>query len=128
MKKNILNIFIYIILMLCSIGCKIKEKSGEMKDITYYELNMKIQNKDTFILQFSKTECPYCIALEEKEKKYLLENDEIIYRFLIDIDTNNEDYVNNRKFFSETFPDLESVPTVYKVDEGVPLKIIPSLK
>ena len=61
------------------------------------ELVNKIENKDTFILQFTKTTCPFCKDLEKIENEYFLNNDEIIFRFFTDL--NEKDYNENLNFF-----------------------------
>lgn len=86
-------------MIIFSFGCQnIKsETQGQFIDITYKELVNKIENKDTFILQFTKTTCPFCKDLEKIENEYFLNNDEIIFRFFTDL--NEKDYNENLNFF-----------------------------
>lgn len=126
--KKIYNLLLILFLIPVLFGCEIKQakSQGSFTDISYEELVKKIDNKDSFILQFSKTACPYCQELEEVESEYFIKNNEIIYRFYIDL--NELDYDENIDFFKSKFNDLSFVPTVYWMEEGVAKNQLPILE
>ncbi|MDO4589572.1 MAG: hypothetical protein Q4B33_06870 [Fusobacterium sp.] len=124
-KKFCKTIFVFLIIF-SLIGCSShKKQEGTIIDITYNDMISKINNKETFILQFAKQTCPYCIELEKTERNYLKENNKIIYRFYIDV--HSESYKKNIEFLSTFFSDLNSVPTVYWIEKGKPMNQLPIL-
>lgn len=127
--KKIYNLLLILFLIPVLFGCEIKQASKKPRFFYWYflwRISKKIDNKDSFILQFSKTSCPYCQALEEVESEYFIKNNEIIYRFYIDL--NELDYDENIDFFKSKFNDLSFVPTVYWMEEGVAKNQLPILE
>lgn len=108
-------------------GCKNQaKKTGSFIDISYETMVKKMENRDTFILQFTKKSCPYCISLEEVEQDYLSKNNIKIYRFYTD--SNIDDYQSNIDFFHSKFADFEYVPTVYWIEKGKPMNQLPIIE
>lgn len=128
LRKSIISLII-IFLFCILIGCNSrktefdKNKKGKLVDISVEEIKNKIQNNDTFILQFTKTNCPYCLQLEKIEKEYLKENDIIIYVF--SIDKNIHEFKNNQEYFNNLFGDIDHVPIVYWLYKGEPKNNLP---
>lgn len=108
-----------------SFGCNNAKTptTGGFVNITISEATRKLENGDTFILQFSKNTCPYCKELEAIESPYLLERGISIYRIL----TNDEEseYDSNSDFITENFSDLKSVPSVYWIKDGEVMNKLP---
>lgn len=118
MKHLKLLMIIGLLLSGCSQVQESKEtEKGRIVDLNFNELQNKITNKDSFVLQFSKRECPYCIELEKIEDKYLINNDLIIYRYYPQ--ENIEHYQESIEYIQDFFPDLKYVPTVYWIEDGV---------
>lgn len=90
---------------------------GKIIDINFQELQSKINHKDSFILQFSKRDCPYCIELEKIEKDFLTDNNVIIYRYYPS--ENIEHYQDSMMYIQDYFSDLKYVPTVYWINKGI---------
>ena len=118
MKHLKLLMIIGLLLSGCSQVQESKEtEKGRIVDLNFNELQNKITNKDSFVLQFSKRECPYCIELENIEDKYLINNYLIIYRYYPQ--ENIEHYQESIEYIQDFFPDLKYVPTVYWIEDGV---------
>lgn len=129
--KRINNIrILFAIFLFCVILCscnskkeKSYQKTGDLKEISIEQIINKIQNEDTFILQFTKTNCPYCLQLEKVEKEYLKENDIIIYVF--SIDKNIYEFKDNQEYFNNLFGNIDHVPIVYWLYKGEPKNNLP---
>ena len=57
LKKNILNVFLVIMMVLCLTSCKSSKLMIE--EININQLEKLIENKEDFILQISLEQCPY---------------------------------------------------------------------
>lgn len=55
---KILSLFIVIIVLV--VGCGSNKNKEHLIDISYDELNKKIENSDTFILEIVQDGCPHC--------------------------------------------------------------------
>lgn len=125
--KKIYNYILTFLLIMCLIGCQNNaKKQGSFTDITYDAMVEKLDKKDTFILQFTKKTCPYCIKLEKIEADYLLNHNVDIFRFYVDL--NENDYKNNLNFLNSIFEDINFVPTVYWIEKGKPMNQLPILE
>ncbi len=71
--RNIMLFIVVGILLFGGIVFALGNK-GEFREISYSELLDKVNNKDTFVLCITKTDCPHCSLykpkLEEASKKY----------------------------------------------------------
>ena len=69
---------------------------------------------------------PVLSRIRRSRKWVFYKNNEIIYRFYIDL--NELDYDENIDFFKSKFNDLSFVPTVYWMEEGVAKNQLPILE
>lgn len=121
MLKKGMAILLFLIVLS---GCQEKvDKKGSLIELTTIQLQEKFKNKNTFILQFSKTQCPFCQELEKIEKDYLNSNPEIIYVYYIDKQI--ESFENEKKFFSSMSLEIKEVPTVFWIEKGVAKNTLP---
>ena len=61
-----------------------KEEDKHLPEISFTELEEKINNKESFILVLTKTNCSYCIEYKPVLKKVLTEYDIYAYELYID--------------------------------------------
>ncbi len=93
MKKNIVIFIVIAIVITASIGLiyastilhgKEKYEDKHLIEITFKELQEKVDNKETFILLISRSDCSHCIEYKPTLKKVLAENDIIAYEIQLD--------------------------------------------
>lgn len=118
-------------LLLCSVlvlsGCVIQKKDYEEIDITYEELQEKIENKETFVVEVHRENCPYC----EKAAHFVEETKQehpnvVLYRLDCtdwELKTNEDQtalYSETEigKTFLEQFPGFYYTPTFYAFKNG----------
>lgn len=90
MKKRV--ILLIIICLVVLIGGIIYDRvfnTSKLIEITYEKLVDKINNKDTFVLLISQTECSHCLAYKPKLDKVAKRYDLNIY--VIEVDLLDED-------------------------------------
>ena len=80
MKKYILILIICLVLIT---GCKKNEK-GKLITLDYDELKEKIDNKDTFILVITRTDCSHCAIYIPRLEKVLKEYELTAYKVEVD--------------------------------------------
>ena len=124
--KKIIYLSIFMIAATISFGCSNVKKTTTTDgfiNISISDAAQKIESGDTFILQFSKTNCRYCKELEAIESPYLLEREIPIYRIL----TNDEEseYDSESDFITKNFSDLKTVPSVYWIKDGEVMNKLP---
>ena len=81
LKKNILNVFLVIMMVLCLTSCKSSKLMIE--EININQLEKLIENKEDFILQISLEQCPYCLELRSIEEDLVTENSITIYEYTV---------------------------------------------
>lgn len=69
---------------------KENELDKHLVELNYSELQEKIDNKESFILVISKTDCPHCQAFKPIFKEVLSKHDIIAYEIRIDTLTKEE--------------------------------------
>ena len=89
LKKNILNVFLVIMMVLCLTSCKSSKLMIE--EININQLEKLIENKEDFILQISLEQCPYCLELRSIEEDLVTENSITIYEYTVK--TKNDMYL-----------------------------------
>ncbi len=75
--EKICKIGILFLIILCMTGCK----KGYMDEINYQEYHQLLDQKETFILEVMRTDCPYCQDFKPKLNK-VLEDYEITIKFI----------------------------------------------
>lgn len=93
MKKKILIFGSILVIILAVIGMvyasitlkgKEKNEDNHLLEINFTDLNKKIENKETFILLISQTECAHCLAYKPIFKKVLAKYDITAYELSLD--------------------------------------------
>lgn len=111
-KKAIIIIIICLVLLIGAfVGDRVLSKSN-LKEIKYDKMMEKINNKESFIVLFSQTECTHCKAFKPKLKKVANEFNIVIY--YLETDLLDEDTYNDlKKIFS-----FSGTPTTVFVVNG----------
>lgn len=121
MKKKVIGIIAIIVIISAIIGLiyassvlKGKENNLDKRliDLKYSELQEKIDNKDSFILVVSKTDCEHCIAYKPVLKEVLADHDLTAYE--IRIDTLSKEELNS---FSQ-IANITGTPTTIFIVDG----------
>ena len=86
MKKIL---FILLICLILITGCEKKTK-GKLITIDYKELKEKIENKDSFILVVTRTDCSHCAVYIPRLEKVLKDYELTAYQIEVDTWTNEE--------------------------------------
>ena len=111
LKKNILNVFLVIMMVLCLTSCKSSKLMIE--EININQLEKLIENKEDFILQISLEQCPYCLELRSIEEDLVTENSITIYEYTVKTKNDNDiDYITS------ILPSLQYYPSIYKFTDG----------
>jgi len=93
MKKKILIFGSILVIILAVIGMvyasitlkgKEKNEDNHLLEINFTDLNKKVENKETFILLISQTECAHCLAYKPIFKKVLAKYDITAYELSLD--------------------------------------------
>ena len=121
-KKLLLILLLIFTNTLCACSSQ-NNIQGKIVEISIQDIKSKIEQKQTFILQFTKTSCPYCKTLNFIEEKYIKNNQDTI--FVFDIENNPESFNENQDFIHATFNDLKTVPSVYWIEKGKPENQLP---
>ena len=109
MKKKGIIIAIIAVVVLAFIGMiyastTLKEKEKNEDDhlviVSYDELQQKVDNKETFILLISQTDCPHCLAYKPILKEVLVDYD--LYAYEIQLDTLSDDEISKLNNIANT--------------------------
>lgn len=111
MKKNILIIALFVVLSFMLSGCGSNDNEY-LKDISYKELNEKIENKDSFILEVVQTGCSNCTAFTPKFKSVLEDYEITAYQMNI----TNLSESDSKKFLDDY--DVDGTPTILFFVDG----------
>ncbi len=120
-SKSIIGIVVTLISVLAIVGLiyagitlnkKSEEEDKSLVTITYKELDEKINNKDSFILVISRTDCSHCASFKPKLKSILSDNNIIAYEIATDTLSESES-----KKFKKLFT-IQGTPTTVFITEG----------
>lgn len=114
-KQSIITILIIILILgssflLLNTMANSKQK-GELKKITYEEINKKIANEDNFILIVSQSTCSHCATYKPKIEQ-------ICEDYKIDVYYIDYDLEKNKKEFLEKFDLNGATPTTVFFQKG----------
>lgn len=76
-----------------------------------------IQNERSFVLQVSRDECICCEDVEKIEAD-LFRLDEALVIFELDLARNNHDYEQAKQYLQELFPEFNSLPGIFVIENG----------
>ncbi|MDR1782128.1 MAG: thioredoxin family protein [Bacilli bacterium] len=80
--KKILTLLTCVAIAFVFVGCSSK---GEVKEIKPSSISERMDNKETFVVEFASTTCSHCIAFAPIYEGYAKENTDIpFYRIYID--------------------------------------------
>lgn len=115
MKKNNTLYIILTIILIAIISILIinnnNQPKGEYREITYNEINKKIENKETFILIVSQSTCSHCATYKPKIK--IIAEDYGINAYYIDINLEK-----NKETFLKEFKLSGTTPTTIFINNG----------
>ena len=103
MKKLLITLLGILTLTGCS--------SNKIVDLTYNELEDKIKNKDTFILQITNDGCSACETFYPRFEEIIKDNDLTSYK------VNLAKLGNNMNDFNKMF-NIKGTPTVIFINKG----------
>ncbi len=113
MKKAIKFLSIFLILLVCVVGCgKEKETSKNLISIDYAEFNQKLANNESFILEVVQTTCHNCISFTPKFTAVLEEYDVTAYS----LNLTNMSEKDNKQFLNDY--KVDGTPTVMFFENG----------
>ena len=90
---------------------------GEIISITMAEMEEKMQNKESFLVSFVTTDCPYCHDFHDLLEDYVQDNSVIMYQVILDYEERPEE--ENRRLVTQRFEEFNTVPGVFYVQDGV---------
>lgn len=98
-KKLIILIGVCLVILIGGIIVDRVLNKSNLIEISYKEVMEKIENKDTFILVVSQTECTHCLAYKPKLDKVAKEYNLDVYVIEVDLISEEED-VELKKHFN----------------------------
>ncbi len=122
MKKKVIQISVFIVIILAVIGLIYASTVLKGKEIdldkhlvllTYPELKEKVDNKESFILLFSQTDCPHCAAFKPIFKEVLAKHDITAYEIQTDTLTKEE------AIALKDIANVSATPTTIFIENGV---------
>ncbi len=125
MKKKLIKYSIIAVVLIAvgglvyastKLNSKIKEEDSHLIEITYDELQKKVDNKESFILLFSQTQCSHCAEYKPVLKKVLTKYDLYAYEIVTDKLTKEE----NAKI--KDIANISGTPATVFIEDGVETK------
>ena len=120
-KKLLIILFAFIVFVSISsliyagitLNTQEKEKSNHLIELSYNELEKKINKKESFILVVTRTNCSHCIEYKPVLKDVLLKYNITAY----EIDTEKMTKQENAKF--KDIANISGTPTTLFVENGI---------
>ena len=120
-KKLLIILFAFIVFISISsliyagitLNTQEKEKSNHLIELTYNELEKKINKKESFILIVTRTNCSHCIEYKPVLKEVLLKYNIIAY----EIDTEKMTKQENASF--KDIANISGTPTTLFIEKGI---------
>lgn len=127
MKKICFKLCACVMIMAVLVACSSGKDPFEKKAITAFELQEKLDNKESFVLMIEKENCPFCESIDEyleQTKKehpgvviYTLDTSEFAFQRQEDGKLKSD--TEEGKILLDMAPYFLYTPTIYKVTEGV---------
>lgn len=111
-KKVIILVSVCLIILVSAIVADRIMGKSYFVELKYDELIKKIENKESFVLLVSQTDCTHCIHYKPKLKE--VANDKKVYIYYIDVDLLSEE--ENKKIYS--YISYSSTPVTVFIKEG----------
>lgn len=112
MKKRFKIFTLFIILVICLLGCEKSENKSYLEAIDYATFNQKLENKDSFILEVVQTGCPNCTSFTPKFTEVLEEYK--IKAYSMNLTNMSEE--DNKTFLNDY--DVDGTPTLMFFEQG----------
>ncbi len=112
MKKGFKFLTLFIILVICLLGCEKSENKSYLEAIDYATFNQKLENKDSFILEVVQTGCPNCTSFTPKFTEVLEEYK--IKAYSMNLTNMSEE--DNKTFLNDY--DVDGTPTLMFFEQG----------
>ena len=113
MKKKFKFFTLFIILVICLLGCEKSENKSYLESIDYVTFNQKLENKDSFILEVVQTGCHNCTSFTPKFTEVLEEYKIKAYSMNI----TNMSAEDNKTFLNDY--DVDGTPTLMFFEQGI---------
>lgn len=100
-------------------GCKGYDRdstAGEIKEISLSDMEIMLEDGQTFVIAFTQSMCGYCIDLHEMLDVYLKNHNVIIFE--VPIHKERENLSVSFKLIQDYFPDFEATPGIFYVENG----------
>ena len=95
-------IFLITILIILIINSIITPKKGELLNITYSEIQKKIENKDNFVLIVSQSTCSHCASYKPKMEIIAQDYGLNIYYIDYDLEKEQDQFLSDLKLSGAT--------------------------
>lgn len=118
--KTYICILAAMLLVVGGCGSKQKEKenkyaAGYIEGITTAQLVEKLDNKESFTIVFTQTECTHCKTFMKMLNEYLPDHNLILYDLILDKEEHREEALTK---LEELFPEFTGTPDIYYVENG----------
>lgn len=123
--RKIMIIAILFMMSGCASGSYVRDMTdGRASEITLEEMQEKLDKKDTFVVAFTTSMCGYCQDFEKMLDSYLPTHN--VDPFIIVLDKENRTAIENRKIINNEFPEFDTTPGVFYVENGENKSYLPN--
>lgn len=91
-------------------------RTGQIISISMKEMQDKMAAGESFLISFVTIDCPYCQDFHTMLVDYIQEHIVTMYQVILDYEEESEE--ENRKLIAEIFPEFNTVPGVFYVENG----------
>lgn len=89
---------------------------GQRLSLTLEEMRQMIDEDRSFIIVFTKEDCPYCIEFAAVCEQYIQNHNLAVYEVNLTAEDRSEN--DNRMIIQTYFPEFNTVPGVFSVKDG----------
>lgn len=122
MKRFTILILVFMLVIISITGCgnyKRDTSSGSVVETRLDDIIKMVENKETFVVNFSRSTCKDCIKFNKILEPYLEDHNLNIKEVVLDNEgTSDEEIQSNRKKINSVFPDFNATPSTYYVKDG----------
>lgn len=107
-----------ILLLTAGCGKKVLDEPGIVSELSYSQLQEKMDNKETFVMVFTQTTCTHCVTFKKMlDEEYLPYYDVEMFDFVLDHQSGERSELT--KNLEVSFPNFTGTPDVYYIENGV---------
>ena len=122
MKRVTILILVFMLVIISITGCgnyKRDTSSGLVVETRLDDIIKMVENKETFVVNFSRSTCKDCIEFNKILGPYLEDHNLNIKEVVLDNEGTSDDEIqSNRKKINSVFPDFNATPSTYYVKDG----------